>query len=103
MQHCFVQTALLITYFVGRLLLIKTFAQSELFVYVVVFESHEIEEYEVRYLKKKEKNTNSNFIYSSLLSFSFFFGIFGNLSKFFSIHFSPPLFINIKNQHGESG
>lgn len=103
MQHCFVQTALLITYFVGRLLLIKTFAQSELFVYIVVFEYHEIEEYEVRYLKKKEKNTNSNFIYSSLLSFSSFFGIFGNLSKFFSIHFSPPLFINIKNQHGESG
>lgn len=98
MQHCFVQTALLITYFVGRLLLIKTFVQSELFVYVVVFESHEIEEYEVRYLKKKEKNTN--FIYSSLLSFSF---LFRNLSKFFSIHFSPPLFINIKNQHGESG
>lgn len=97
MQHCFVQTALLIIYFVGRLLLIKTFAQSELFVYVVVFESHEIEEYEVRYLKKKEKNTN--FIYSSLLSFSESSEIYRNFSLFISpLRYLLTSRINMENR-----
>lgn len=72
---------------------------NRLFVYIVSSASLnftiEIEKYEVSKFKKRKKNTKSNFTYSSFsLESRKYLEIF--------LHSFPLLFINIKNQYGES-